>query len=65
MEVNTINPGIKNNILNNSTMNTFIQNILVVVAVAFALLFLIRKFVWSPNKKSSKACGGDDGCGCH
>ena len=46
-------------------MNIIIQNILVITAVAFALLFLIRKFVWSPNKKSSKACGGDDGCGCH
>lgn len=46
-------------------MNTIFQNILVFGALAFALLFLIRKYIWSPKKKSSKACGGDDGCGCH
>ncbi|PYE83203.1 attachment p12 family protein [Winogradskyella epiphytica] len=46
-------------------MNTIIQNILVFAALGFALLFLIRKFIWSPKKKSTKACGGDDGCGCH
>ncbi|MBF8148906.1 FeoB-associated Cys-rich membrane protein [Winogradskyella sp. F6397] len=46
-------------------MNTIIQNILVFTALALAVLFLIRKFFWSPKKKSSKACGGDDGCGCH
>lgn len=46
-------------------MNTIIQNILVITAIALALLYLIRKFIWSPKKKSSKACGGDDGCGCH
>lgn len=46
-------------------MNTLVQNILVFTALGLALLFLIRKFMWTPKKKSSKACGGDDGCGCH
>jgi len=47
-------------------MNTIIQNILVFSALAIALLFLVRKFVWKPKKvKSSSACGSDDGCGCH
>ena len=46
-------------------MNTIIQNILVFSALAIALLFLVRKFIWKPKKKSSKACGNDDGCGCH
>lgn len=46
-------------------MNTIIQNILVFSALAFALGFLVKKFVWNPKKKPSKACGGDDGCGCH
>ncbi|WP_417876111.1 FeoB-associated Cys-rich membrane protein [Winogradskyella sediminis] len=46
-------------------MNIIIQNILVFLALAMALLFLVRKFIWSPKKKSTKACGGDDGCGCH
>lgn len=46
-------------------MNTIIQNILVFTALAIALSFLIRKFVWTPKAKPSKSCGGDDGCGCH
>lgn len=46
-------------------MNTLIQNILVFSALALALAFLVRKFIWPPKKKSAKACGGDDGCGCH
>ncbi|WP_405574855.1 FeoB-associated Cys-rich membrane protein [Winogradskyella sp. Asnod2-B02-A] len=46
-------------------MNTIIQNILVFSAVGLALLFLVSKYIWSPKKKSTKACGGDDGCGCH
>ncbi|TCL69131.1 attachment p12 family protein [Mariniflexile fucanivorans] len=45
-------------------MNTIIQNILVFVAIAFAFIFLIRKFIWKKSK-SKKVCGGDDGCGCH
>ncbi|NRD18426.1 FeoB-associated Cys-rich membrane protein [Winogradskyella eckloniae] len=44
-------------------MNHFIQNILVVIALGFAVFFLIRKFVWTPKKKSSKSCGNDN-CGC-
>ncbi|WP_445453287.1 FeoB-associated Cys-rich membrane protein [Flavobacterium sp. 25HG05S-40] len=39
-----------------------IQELLVYLAVAIALGFLIRKFFW--KKKSKKNCGDDD-CGCH
>jgi hypothetical protein len=46
-------------------MNTIIQHILVYAAAGLALLFLVRKFIWTPKKKSTKSCGGDDGCGCH
>lgn len=46
------------------TMNTLIQNILVLVALALAIVFIVRKFFWKPTK-SKKACGGDDACGCH
>jgi F0F1-type ATP synthase membrane subunit b/b' len=45
-------------------MNTVIQNILVLIAVVFALAFIVKKFFWKPAK-SKKACSGDDGCGCH
>ncbi|WP_100611179.1 FeoB-associated Cys-rich membrane protein [Confluentibacter lentus] len=45
-------------------MNTIIQNILVVVAVGLAIIFMVRKFIWKPTK-SKKGCGGNDGCGCH
>lgn len=45
-------------------MNTIIQNILVFTAMGFAIYFLVKKyFVKKPESK--KACGGDDGCGCH
>ena len=46
-------------------MNTIIQNILVFITLGLALIYLIRKFVWKPKKTAAKACGGDDGCGCH
>ncbi|WP_308991603.1 FeoB-associated Cys-rich membrane protein [Mariniflexile litorale] len=45
-------------------MNTIIQNILVFIAIGFALIFLIKKFIWK-KPASKKSCGGDDGCGCH
>ncbi|WP_152611501.1 FeoB-associated Cys-rich membrane protein [Psychroserpens damuponensis] len=47
-------------------MNTIIQNILVFIAVALAILFLLNKYGVLPKKKASKskACGQDD-CGCH
>lgn len=47
-------------------MNTIIQNILVFVAVALAIWFLLHKFGVLPKKKTagSKACGEND-CGCH
>jgi len=43
-------------------MNTIIQNVLVIITLGFALLFLGRKYFF--KKKSKKACGTDD-CGCH
>lgn len=45
-------------------MNTIIQNILVLIAMAFAIIFIAKKFFWKKTS-SKKACGGDDGCGCH
>ena len=46
-------------------MNTIIQNILVFIALALALGFMVRTYIWKPRKKTTKACGNDDGCGCH
>lgn len=46
-------------------MNTIIQHILVVTTVTLAIWYIVRKYIWSPKKKNNKACGGDDGCGCH
>ncbi|WP_142784372.1 FeoB-associated Cys-rich membrane protein [Changchengzhania lutea] len=46
-------------------MNPLLQNILAFSALIVAVGFLVAKFIWKPKKKSSKACGGDDGCGCH
>jgi hypothetical protein len=43
-------------------MNTF-QNILVIITVALAIGFLVRKFIWKPKKKAAKSCGSD-GCSC-
>jgi len=46
-------------------MNTIIQNILVFSTLGLALYFLAKKYILPTKKKSNKACGGDDGCGCH
>ncbi|MBU2926892.1 FeoB-associated Cys-rich membrane protein [Winogradskyella psychrotolerans] len=46
-------------------MNTIIQNILVFTSVGLAVFFLAKKYFLPAKKKSTKACGGDDGCGCH
>jgi len=47
-------------------MNSIIQNILVFSALALAIAFLVRKFIWTPKKNSTSACGSDDSCGgCH
>jgi len=41
-----------------------IQEILVYIAVGFAIFFLIYKFLW--KNKSKKNCGTDENCGsCH
>ena len=47
-------------------MNSIVQNILVFIALAFAVWFLLNKFGVFPKKKTanSKACGQSD-CGCH
>nr|WP_093455573.1 FeoB-associated Cys-rich membrane protein [Flavivirga aquatica] len=44
-------------------MNIIVQNILVFIALAFSLFFLLKKFFWK-KPKTKKACG-KDGCGCH
>jgi len=44
-------------------MSVDIQNIIIVIIGIFAIAFLIRKYVWTPNKKTSKSCGNDT-CGC-
>nr|WP_189359784.1 FeoB-associated Cys-rich membrane protein [Algibacter mikhailovii] len=44
-------------------MNTIIQNILVFAAIAAAIAFLMKKFIWKKST-AKKACGNDD-CGCH
>ena len=46
-------------------MNTIIQNILVFSALALAIAFIIRKFIWSPKKKATNGCGDGNDCGCH
>ncbi len=46
-------------------MNTLLQNILVFTALAFAVLFLVRKFFWKKSK-SKKAIGDHRDCdSCH
>ncbi|MEP1487444.1 MAG: FeoB-associated Cys-rich membrane protein [Algibacter sp.] len=45
-------------------MNTIIQNILVFTALALAVGYIVKKYMWAPKKKT-KACGGNNGCGCH
>ena len=46
-------------------MNAIIQNTLAFAAIAAAVYYLIRKFIWKKKKASKKPCGGDDGCGCN
>ena len=46
-------------------MNIIIQNILVFLTVALAIGYIIKKYFWSPKNKNTKACGGNDNCGCH
>ncbi len=45
-------------------MNTLLQNILVFTALAFAVWFLVRKFLLK-KAKTNKGCGTGDDCGCH
>jgi len=45
-------------------MNNTTQTILVIITVSFAVGFLVKKFLWNPNKKKENSCGDDD-CGCH
>jgi len=39
------------------------QEILVYIALFFAIGFLIKKFFWKKRTKKSKPCGDD--CACH
>lgn len=42
------------------------QNILAYLALALALAFLVRKFVWPKGKKKGNAPGcGEEDCNCH
>ncbi|MEO6347294.1 MAG: FeoB-associated Cys-rich membrane protein [Aquaticitalea sp.] len=45
-------------------MNTILQNILTFLALAFAIVFLLKKFVLK-KAKTDKGCGSGDDCGCH
>jgi hypothetical protein len=45
-------------------MNIILQNTLVFIALAFAVLFLARKFFWK-KAKAGDGCGSGDDCGCH
>jgi hypothetical protein len=49
----------------NNFMEIIIQNIFAFSALAMALLYLFKTFVWWPKKSTSKSCGTDGGCGCH
>jgi len=44
-------------------MSVNFQTILVIIIGAFAIGFLVKKYVLKPKKNSSKSCG-NDGCGC-
>jgi len=44
-------------------MSVLFQNIIIALIGLIAIAFLLRKYAWSPKKKSDKACG-NDGCGC-
>jgi hypothetical protein len=46
-------------------MEIIIQNIFAFSALAMALLYLFKTFVWWPKKSTSKSCGTDGDCGCH
>jgi len=45
-------------------MNALIQNILVFTALALALAFLLRKFIWKKSKSKNKI-GEHDCDNCH
>lgn len=46
-------------------MNSTVQHSLVILALVFAVWFLLKKFGMFPkqNKSNDKSCGQDD-CGC-
>jgi len=43
--------------------NTF-QTIVIIIIAGIAVTFLVKKFIWSPNKKSNSKSCGNNGCGC-
>lgn len=44
-------------------MNPIFQNIAIAAIGIIAIAYLVRKYFWSPKKKSSNSCGNDS-CGC-
>ncbi|MDO1502295.1 FeoB-associated Cys-rich membrane protein [Winogradskyella maritima] len=46
-------------------MNELLQNILVFLAISASMVYLVRKFIWKPKKKSASGSCGTDDCGCH
>ena len=44
-------------------MTELTQNIIILIIGVIAIVFLVRKYIWSPKKKNSRSCG-NDGCGC-
>ncbi len=44
-------------------MNHTIQTILVVLTLVAAIVFLLKRFVFTSKKKASKSCGSGN-CGC-
>ncbi|TJY34687.1 FeoB-associated Cys-rich membrane protein [Pontimicrobium aquaticum] len=44
-------------------MNILFQNIFIAIIGLFAVVFLVKKFIWNPKKQNSKSCGSDS-CGC-
>lgn len=41
-----------------------LQHILVYLAVAASVAYLVKKYFLKPKSKKERACGMDD-CGCH
>jgi hypothetical protein len=51
------------NCFSNFKINVMIQEILALITLGIAIVFLLKKFLFK-KKKSNKNCGNDD-CACH